>query len=390
MCGVLFARRRDKHPVKKALLKRYSHQATRGKKGYGFLEIVNGKVQEVQRFETENQAEAAVKQSSASEILFHHRLPTSTPNEKDMTHPIVVKNKELASDYYVIHNGVMRNEHTLKAKHEELGYEYTTLRQEITIVKSKNHKKETTVEGFNDSEAFAIELARFLDGKSDKIDAVGTIAFICIETDHKGNVLSIHYGRNAGNPLVIENNGDLFFIKSEGNKDDEMVPVDRLHTIDYKTGTLLVKEVPIGRIQSYQESGYQGHQRQAGFGSRLLNSPPGTVVSPIQKRSSGELDWGDDGSFRDDDLPFGNLPVIEMGVKYSKYKDTEEYLLDLGSDIESLEYDVTAAKLELEKPNLTDSEQEFAEEYLVECQDVLNEKRKEYRRLEDRLAGRGY
>lgn len=393
MCGVLFARRRDKHPVKKALLKRYNAQAARGRKGYGYIAIDNGVVRDVQRFETEFEAEKAVKNESASEILFHHRMPTSTPNEKDMTHPIVVKNKELASDYYVIHNGVLRNENTLKLKHEALGYEYTTHREVITTIKTKHNKKETTTVSFNDSEAFAIELARFLDGKSDKIDAVGTISFICLETDHKGKVLSIHYGHNSGNPLVIENNGDLFFIKSEGNKDDEMVPTDRLFTMDYKTGSLTAREVAIGRVSEvYSKPDYSQHNRQAGFGTPsvgLLGTGE-RVKSPLQRNGRGLLDWHDDDGFTDDDLPWGReIPTIDFDGKYPKYRDSEEYLIDLASDIESLERDVQQATQELQKPRLTVDDIKFNEEYLEECTSVLAEKKKEYVRLEDKLAGMG-
>lgn len=388
MCGVLFARRRDKHPVKKALLKRYNKQSGRGKKGYGFIGIEDGYVKDIQRFETESDAERAVKNCESSEILFHHRMPTSTPNYKDMTHPIVVQNKELEHDYYVIHNGVLRNENTLKTKHEGLGYDYTTLLEETTTVKTRNGKKETTIESFNDSEALAIEVARYLDGKSDTIEAVGTIAFICFQTDKNGKVKAIHYGRNSGNPLVIENNGDLFFIKSEGH--GETVPADVLHTIDYKTGKETTKSIAIGKLQfqSYPQAPYQ--QSRIGYGEpqRALSPVNGSVRSPIQNRG-GVLDWGSDGGFSDDDLPFGDLPTIQFDSDVRRYQNSEEYLLDLEAEIVSLEHDIGQCKMQLERPHLTEEDISYYEEYMDECNGVLSEKRREHRELEDRLAGMG-
>lgn len=387
MCGVLFARRRDKHPVEKALRKRYEKQKNRGTRGFGFIAIENGRVKEIHRFETETAAIKAVEESKSNEILFHHRMPTSTPNHRDMTHPIVVQNDELEHDYYVIHNGVMRNERSLKTEHEKLGYEYTTLMEEIKIVKTKKGKKEDVTEYFNDSEALAIEVARYLDGKKDSMGFVGSAAVIVLQCDKKGNVLKIHYGHNSGNPLIVENNGDLLFIKSEG--EGERVPEDVMYSINYKTGELTSRPVPMGRA-SFQESTSRGHQhtqfpsllespRQIGFSTdnRDDERTSGGIISPLQKRGTGELDWGED------DLPFGDtgLPVIDFGAGVRAYANSEEYLWDLLVEIEALEQDIKDCKSKLSgKLSLDDTMHN--EEYLSECIDTIKEKRAEAERLE--------
>lgn len=382
MCGVIFARRRDKRPVSKALLRRYNKQKARGQRGFGFIAIENGFVKEVHRFEKEADAETAIESAQAHEILFHHRMPTSTPNYKDMTHPIVVKNDELAHDYYLIHNGVLQNENTLRKEHIEMGYSYTTDMQEINTVKTKHNEVETVTESFNDSEALAIEVARFLDGKSESIRAVGTIAFICLETDKEGRVLNIHYGRNSGNPLVVENNGDLLFIKSTG--DGVEVPINLLNTIDYKTGNLSTRVVQIGR-RDWQD--YQS--RQAGFGfnkddERVADSNFRHLLSPVQRDGRGGLDW------KEDDFPLSCLPTIDYdGTRAPSYKNSEEYLLDLWAELDSLEQDIEMCKNKLDDPVTSDGERIYAEEYLQECEENLAIKRKEATDLEDFLASQG-
>ena len=217
MCGILYTHRKDKHPAGKSLLKRYNKQKTRGQRGFGFIGIENGYVKKVFRCENPSDFEKALGECKSSTILAHHRLPTSTPNIVDATHPIHVSNKELEHDYYVVHNGVLTNEKELKEKHEMLGYVYTTLITTTEIVKSRSSEQKTETVKFNDSEALAIEVARYLDGKSDKMDFVGNASIIVFETTKKGKLLYVHYGRNTGNPMVVENNNDLFYLKSEGH-----------------------------------------------------------------------------------------------------------------------------------------------------------------------------
>ena len=87
--------RSDGLPASKPVQRRYTAQKSRGVRGFGYIAVENGKIKRVVRSTTEAGIERELKQETASEILFHHRLPTSTPNVEDSTHPIVIKNKLL-------------------------------------------------------------------------------------------------------------------------------------------------------------------------------------------------------------------------------------------------------------------------------------------------------
>lgn len=269
MCGIIYAKRRDKVPANRSLIKRYHKQRGRGSDGFGFISIQNGCVVDVKRSTTEHDITRLLESESSEEILFHHRLPTSGPNIEEATHPIVVKNDLLAHNYYVAHNGVLHNEDELKKTHEALGFKYTTEIEEVKIIKVGGRSiEETSTVGFNDSESLAIDLALYLDGHKHTIDSVGSIAFVCIQTTKEGKILHIFYGRNSGNPLIIEDNNDLFFLKSAGHGTD--VPEDKLFKYDYLTGETTIIEVEIG--ETYTKS--VGYNTQGYRGGGNVDSPP--------------------------------------------------------------------------------------------------------------------
>lgn len=253
MCGLVFVLRRDMHHAHKMVWKRYKEQITRGTDGYGYVAIENGYLKNVGRAESEKEIEPMLSAETAEDILFHHRIPTSTPNFIEATHPIYVSHPELAFDYYVAHNGVIRNCDALKTIHEYLGYTYTTeMTQSYTSEWTKNSYNYGL---FNDSESFAIELARTIEGKQTKIDAKGSIAFIAIavEKDTK-KVAALYYGRNTGNPLKETYGGDKFTLSSEGT--GTMVVFDRLHKYDYITGESTYTELEIGEYNIPTGTGY--------------------------------------------------------------------------------------------------------------------------------------
>ncbi len=244
-------RRQDGLPVAKSVWKRYENQKNRGIRGYGYIAIdKNGYIQKPQRAEEEAGIKDRLLAEDSSAILFHHRTPTSTPNYEEATHPIVVENDYLKSNYYVIHNGVVHNEDKLKAEHEKLGFKYTTAFTETKAVWFGD--KETVLGrayGFNDSEAVAIEVALFLAGKKDTIDFDGSASIIVLETTKKGKVKAIHYGHNYMNPLIEEKIGrgakQTFCLKSEG--DGVAKKQDVFFTMDWKTGEVTEEvEVEIG------------------------------------------------------------------------------------------------------------------------------------------------
>jgi len=257
MCGIVFGRRKDNKPISKSLFKRYIKQKSRGSNGFGYVAIENGYIKGVKRFETQEQVKKELDKEDSSEILFHHRLPTSTENLRDLNHPIVVKNKLLKKHYYVVHNGVISNDQELREKHEKLGFEYTTKLEVKETKKTRNAEYEVVDEFYNDSECLAIEVALMLEEKQQAIETKGTVAFICIQTNKRGKVEKIHYGRNSGNPLTYENIDDnIEFIKSVGQGEEMSEYV--LFSEDYETGETTSTEKVIANTYGYAQEKYSG------------------------------------------------------------------------------------------------------------------------------------
>lgn len=243
-------------------MKRYLDQKHRGSQGFGYVAFYKdgkgGKIS-VGRSTEESEIRTQIMNEHSSMIMFHHRFPTSTPNVVEATHPIYVSHDELDFDYFVVHNGVIRNATELRTKHENLKYVYSTI-IESEVVTHHTSKKTgakyftggTKTEKFNDSEALAIEVARVLDGMTSVIDAVGTIAIIAWKINKEtGKLVSISYGHNSGNPLTISDTSDSFFLTSMGGTD---LPEDILYTLSTdgdSLGTTTQREMPIGFITEY-------------------------------------------------------------------------------------------------------------------------------------------
>ena len=222
MCGIVLVARKDGRPATKQLLKAFEQQRGRGTQGFGFVAFNSDEINKVGRSAVEAKIKAELRDTKSGAILFHHRMPTSTPNFAEATHPIYVSNPRLKFDYYIAHNGVIHNDTTLKTKHEGLGYSYTTemRKEERWVTKDKKYSVGASATQFNDSEALAIELAEGIESNADKIEAYGSIAFIGLKADkttHKP--LELFYGRNT-NPLKLDENNTYLRLASEGRGDE--------------------------------------------------------------------------------------------------------------------------------------------------------------------------
>lgn len=210
MCGLIGAFNK-KDNVISDIIEQYQDQKTRGSNGFGIIAI-NQNSFEILRAtdDTKTLIDLRLMQKTKA-ILFHHRMPTSTPNKMGQTHPIKVSHDELKHDWYIMHNGVISNDDELKKIHEEeLGYVYTT----------KMYAKWELQDGgrsvFNDSETFAIELARHLEGISGEIGTHGAAAFLALSVDKKTQKpLNIMWGTNGKNPLDSKNTHDTLLIASD-------------------------------------------------------------------------------------------------------------------------------------------------------------------------------
>jgi len=241
MCGLIGWISKDKNQVNVSptdiVAEQYEEQKSRGSRGFGMTEIFDDGTFRVSRSTTDVKMMVDLRLSDARHILLHHRLPTSSENRHDQTHPIFVGHEELKHDYYVNHNGVINNAYTLKTKHEELGYVYNTVHQDYAYRSSTNK-----IEKFNDSEAFAIEMARYLEGKTKEIESKGNQAFMIVQVNKETQtVTKVVIGTNGGHQLGLSRFQEGWFFASENNYDDS-VAIEAEHATTfqavYKNGVL--------------------------------------------------------------------------------------------------------------------------------------------------------
>jgi predicted glutamine amidotransferase len=271
MCGIIYVNRKSGKPAQKIVRKRYAYQKTRGQSGFGYIAITDNKVVAYERAETEKEIMKKLERERSSHILFHHRYPTSTPNISESAHPLFIRHKSFEHDYYVVHNGVLRNEDILKEKHDKKGYRYST--ELSVILETPSGKRYIDDIKYNDSEALAYDLCETLEGKTEAMEATGTIAFMAIQVNKKTKkIVNILFGRNYGNPLEAWNAPDrsMFVLSSESeNKEAEIVPAHLLFNID-KEGHLHAKTFFVGHVSEYERN--------------AATSPRSAVASPYVPR----------------------------------------------------------------------------------------------------------
>ena len=221
ICGIVYAHSLDDSPVNKKVWEQFNKQRSRGVEGFGFFD---GK------YITKAAIEKRIKhkllrsdKNKSNMILFHHRFPTSTVNEKKAAHPFNTGSFFGNTRYILVHNGVIYNPNPLKEAHEKLGIKYQSV--------LKNGK-------FNDSESLLWDFALTMEGKQDKMKAYGGIAFICIRIKN-GRPDKMFFGRNTGRPLKLKKDKQGIMLSSEG--EGEETKTHTLYTYNYKTKRLSEK-----------------------------------------------------------------------------------------------------------------------------------------------------
>ncbi len=248
MCGIIHVKKFNGSRAAKTVTKRYQRQKERGKEGFGFVSLVDEGVGRYVRCETEEEILRVMRQEDEGEILFHHRKPTSTPNFKQAAHPIKVDHKSLNHIYYIAHNGVVHGTDKLKEIHEKAGFKYQTALSTYFMCADKTVRRDPKGDKWNDSEAFAIELARDIDGAEEGLSHIsGTVAFVAIQIDKKTKrATSLFWGRNYGSPLKYEKTRDYMVISSDCA--GEEVKAHILHEYDYETGSIVTRAYSVGTV----------------------------------------------------------------------------------------------------------------------------------------------
>ena len=231
MCGLVgYISKVKTNTAGAAVLDQFQDQISRGKEGFGLVEI-NKDALTIQRATEQVKAIIDTKLSTAPIALFHHRYPTSTDNTMRQTHPFLISHGELTHDYCVMHNGVISNAHALKEEHmNELGYTYSTLEKDIKYTYGANIGKEK----FNDSEALAIELARYFDARSEQVETIGTVAFFVVRLEKKtGKPLELLWGRNSSNPLeCLESDNGMLLASVINDTEAEIIAPNTYEVLD--------------------------------------------------------------------------------------------------------------------------------------------------------------
>ncbi len=247
-------KRKDGRPAYKSILKRYRAQKQRGTQGFGYVAIQDNQVVSYQRAETEHEIVNLISKEKASEILFHHRQPTGTPNMLEMAHPFLVENSLLDHQYFVAHNGVIRNTNELHEAHEKLGIEYSS--EMLKAFVSKQGEQYIHGIAWNDSESLAIETALALDGKKKQIDTEGPAAVIGLQTKGK-KVVNRFFFRNSLNPLKWHEDKVMITITSMGN--GEVVLPEKIYKIQESGGGYAVLSEKFPPFLAYKPSIHSGH-----------------------------------------------------------------------------------------------------------------------------------
>jgi hypothetical protein len=223
---------------------------------------------------------ALLKGVHDSEILFHHRFPTSTANVKNACHPFSTGMFFGDREFVMVHNGWLTNQHLLKFEHGKLGIDYAS----------------TQPDGrFNDSEALLYDLALTITGRQTESKAKGAVAFIMIERV-AGEPVRLHFGRNSS-PLNLKRSEHGLGLSSEGA--GEPITPQTHYTYDYATNQ--ITQEPMKLMSGYEWTGggykgWAGHSTDNDDGSYSYHpkvaggrkTPPSTIPGYITSGVSAD------------------------------------------------------------------------------------------------------
>jgi len=199
MCGIIYAKNlMDSHPVNSLVKILYQNQKDRGQQGFGFVGL-NGKQISTYRSVKEKGIMKYMNECQYSEIMFHHRFPTSTENTLKSTHPFIMEMDD--KRYYFMHNGIIQNARGLKEEHAKKGIKYSSQEGDI----------------FNDSEVLGWDFCLWLNGRQKKVKAEGSAAFVCLEVNKTNQAKRLYFYRNSEAPLKVYKDDTLLILASEGN-----------------------------------------------------------------------------------------------------------------------------------------------------------------------------
>lgn len=294
MCGIIFVKnKRDSEKVNSIARLLYEQQKDRGTEGYGFIGYNKDEF-----YLTKNTSEkeflATLQTKFYDEILIHHRQPTSTGNYIESCHPFKVVRGD--KTFFLAHNGIIVNSHALHSKH----------------LKNKDIYESEKEGKFNDSEALAIEFANYIE-KGEKFEAVGSIAFICLEQDKDQNAKRLYFFANGQANLTFWLTGEMFAIASQSLPSE--VKQDRVYFYDYADKVIKKHSKLKGTTFDYEF--------ETGFSSWRYDK------DSTEKYYSTHYDYNE----KDDEFEW-ELKVLTEQLKQARARGDEREIKRLVEDIE--------------------------------------------------------
>ena len=320
---------KNKKPVNDWIINRYEEQHERGSKGFGVVRINPSLTYEVKRACEPAKFLMDIEMKPVQMMIAHHRMPTSTDNYLDQTHPLFVSDKSLKFDYLVIHNGIISNDDELKERHEKMGLNYRT---KYSIESTYNPK--TIFEKYNDSETLAIELALYLEGNRDKEGKVqGSAAFIALQINKTTQKIHrVYFARNSS-PLHMAKSRGFIKLSSEGEGDN--IKEKRLYSFEPK-GEMKLTNVPLGLLQERQTlatsyfSGNESTSNTLHVWDPVKRTYVTTEKTPIGFQGQGTLIKTEEKDPEKIDIPPEDEPTIddEFLTKLGELKEEMEGIVD--------------------------------------------------------------
>jgi glucosamine 6-phosphate synthetase-like amidotransferase/phosphosugar isomerase protein len=333
MCGICYAKSFTEQPVKSIIKNQFENQRNRGTDGFGFAAVYEGYTDIVHRT-TELDIKRALREANAREILFHHRLPTSTDNVKNACHPFKAVGLNTGHVYFVVHNGIISNDDELLADHRKHGIAYASKQPDGR---------------YNDSESLANELMLCFEGKKKwkSFKARGSIAFIALETDQYLKPLKLHYGRNSGSPLMLKDNKKTLQISSQATHAESVEP-NIIFTRDYTTQATTRKSVDLG--YTYYTNSYGGY-----YGNYY------NYGTAYQNADSYKDDQHYDKDFADRSENYTDGYADAMEESYLRPTEVSKALVEIQEEIRTLQARIATEKNAKRRAELTKEKNELQE-----------------------------
>jgi hypothetical protein len=379
MCGIIgYISKQKKSDAGRKIIEQYQDQHQRGTQGFGLISVHKDHI-DIERSTEPVKALLDARFSDAPVMMFHHRAPTSTDNKIRQTHPIVVSHDELKHDYYVIHNGVISNDDDLFKIHtEELGYVYTTLEKATYESPSRYGYAASSYHynKFNDSESFAIELARYLEGRSEEIGTLGSVAFIALRVNKKtGTAIDMIWGCNDRNPVeFLETETGILIASTIYDKDALGINDNMFEQISLKK-LFKMKTMPsdLGRLVTQGDLKFKEVPKPTVSTSPYYPRTAGTVIQPELPASKKEL--GETSKLANDDED-DYLPTDGMSKRDTAFTRMADRIIeDISIEIEDLCYKMSERSISEDEINTLGS---MVVDTLIEKNEIANTKMRPY------------